>query len=271
LSTVEPYPRDLIGVDTENYSGQGDLGQLDRRHSLDRVLTVAAEAIGTRRDQWYRQDQGDGELALAPAEVSRPRLVDDWVRELTSELRRHNHPRRAGERMRLRVAFDHGDVLLDGTGIAGEAAVAVSRLLNSEQTRAALSTAPEADLVLILSDPVYRSVVLQRHRSLDPADFKRVHVAEKRYRAVAWVRVPGRRARDLPDLDAIAGQKAAEESRQPHQAPQAVDTSETVNQGIQQFGGTINAEQIAVGRGAQAIRDSRMPLSQEQAEETGTT
>ncbi|HEY3483165.1 MAG TPA: hypothetical protein VGL02_30185, partial [Streptomyces sp.] len=120
-----------------------------------------------------------------------PRLVDDFVRHLVWELEAYNRTRVPAARMRLRLAVDHGPVELAANGFAGATVVAVSRLLTSAHLYEALRDHEQADLVLLLSDHVYRSTVGSGHTTLSPADFREVAVQVKEYRSIAWLRVPG--------------------------------------------------------------------------------
>lgn len=118
-------------------------------------------------------------------------MVDDFVRELDQALAGYNRGRAAHQRLRLRLALHHGVAYPGANGIPGQGVVLLSRLLNSKPAHEALEAAPEAHLAVILSALIYEDVVLQRHTSLRPGDFRRVQVLEKELTADAWLRVPG--------------------------------------------------------------------------------
>ena len=70
-------------------------------------------------------------------------------------------------------------VELADNGFAGAAVVATARLLNACQLYDALAAHPDADLVLLLSDDVFRSTVAGGHTTLSTDDFTHVSVQVK--------------------------------------------------------------------------------------------
>ncbi|MFI5522679.1 hypothetical protein [Streptomyces platensis] len=185
------YPCTCIAVDAQAYGGNNDRRQSEIQHDLPRILSGAARGTGLDRSQWHIQPKGDEELAVRPMDGTEPRLVDDFVRHLVSELREYNGLRVPSARMRLRAAIHHGPVELADNGFAGTTVVTTSRLLSSHHLYDALKAHPDADLALLLSDDVYRSTVAGGHTTLSAADFRSVTVREKECEAAAWLRVPG--------------------------------------------------------------------------------
>nr|WP_202540190.1 hypothetical protein [Streptomyces sp. SID4937] len=157
---------------------------------MPRLLDRAARSAGLDRAQWQIQRKGDEQLAVRPVDGSEPRLVDDYIRHLVAELREYNAQRVPEARMRLRAAIHQGLVELADNGFAGSAVVTTARLLNARPLYDALAEHPDVDLVLVLSDEVFRSTVAGRHTTLVPEDFTRVDVQVKEYGAPAWLRVP---------------------------------------------------------------------------------
>ncbi|MYT96970.1 MULTISPECIES: hypothetical protein [unclassified Streptomyces] len=184
------YPCTCIAVDAQAYGSNNDRRQSEIQHDLPRLLDHAARRAGLDRDQWQIQRKGDEQLAVRPVDGSEPRLVDDYIRHLVAELRDYNAQRVPEARMRLRAAIHQGLVELADNGFAGTAVVVTSRLLNARPLYEALAEHPGADLVLVLSDEVFRSTVVGRHTSLLPEDFTRVDAQVKEYGAAAWLRVP---------------------------------------------------------------------------------
>jgi hypothetical protein len=179
-----------LAVDAQSYGRNNDQIQSEIQHDLPRILDKAAFKSGFDRSQWRIQPKGDEQLAVLPLDGDEARLVDDYFRHLASELRHYNGRRTAEARMRLRAAVHQGRVELADNGFAGTAIVVTARLLGSEPLYAALAAVPTADLALVLSDDVYRSLVAGGHTTLRPADFDPVTVRVKEYEAVAWVTVP---------------------------------------------------------------------------------
>ncbi|WP_229713028.1 hypothetical protein [Streptomyces fuscichromogenes] len=164
--------------------------QSEFQHDLPRLLDRAAKGAGLDRSEWQIQRTGDEQLAVRPQDGSEPRLVDDYIRHLVAGLRHHNAQRVPEARMRLRAVIHQGLVELAENGFAGSAVVATARLLTARPLYDALAAHPGADLVLLLSDDVYRSTVAGGHTTLSTADFTHVTVKVKEYEASAWLRVP---------------------------------------------------------------------------------
>ncbi|MFE7230502.1 hypothetical protein ACFY3J_29760 [Streptomyces sp. NPDC001231] len=184
------HPCTCIAVDAQAYGSNNDRRQSEIQHDLPRLLDRAARGAGLDRAQWQIQRKGDEQLAVVPVDGKEPRLVDDYVRHLVAELREYNAQRVPEARMRLRAVIHQGMVELADNGFAGTAVVATARLLNARPLYDALAVHPGADLVLLLSDEVFRSTVAGGHTTLTPGDFTRVAVQVKEYEATAWLRVP---------------------------------------------------------------------------------
>lgn len=204
-----------VAVDAKDYSKLDAAGQEDLQAALVKTLDIAAERAGLERLAWSRQEQGDGELALVPADQDEKLVVDDFVRELDAVLDRHNYGRFADARLRLRVAIHHGIAYRSDNGYAGPAPVVVSRILASRELHDALEQAPSADLAVALSDGVYGDLVLNRLTSLRPGAFRCTPIKSEKYEGKAWIRV-------LRDAEAAAaGAREADDATGP------VDTEST--------------------------------------------
>lgn len=186
--TPDPVPRSLVAVDIEGFGRRGDLEHVELRKGLRDVCGEAFAQINA--SDVYQEDRGDALLIVVGPDVPKPRLVNDLVRELDTALRLRNSSRLPRARMRLRVALHNGEVLLDGGGLAGETVVALMRLLDADQVRQALTTAPH-DLAVIVSDRMHHDAVMPGHRGIDPAEYREVRVSRKEFDQSAWIRVPG--------------------------------------------------------------------------------
>lgn len=231
LSRDEPAFRRavLVAVDVMGYSRGDDRQQMDVQRDLLRALQWASDRAGVSRERWDRHPAGDGELAVLPPDVPEPRVVDQFVHQLSRALAQRNADHRSGPRLRLRLAIHHGIAAPADNGFAGQGAVAVSRLVDCEPLRAALRSSG-ADLAVVVSGPVFNDVIAQGHTTLRPADFRQVRVLVKEYTAPAWIWVPGvdPAVLDLPaDLgdqprDAAATAQPKDRSRQPASATPAI-------------------------------------------------
>ncbi|MEV6636811.1 hypothetical protein AB0M54_39360 [Actinoplanes sp. NPDC051470] len=247
--------RPLVSVDAKGYGSATGRRQVAWQVGLTDMLAASAEAAGLRRAEWACQQGGDGELAVLPADEPENVLIDDFPRELADQLADFNEDRRDDARLRLRLAIHHGVVEPAANGYAGAGAVVVSRLVDAPATRAAQVAAPRADLVVILSNPVFVDTVAQGHTALRPGRFRRVVVTNKEFSEDAWLYVPGFDVHQL-DLDrtgsptAEAGEKAPGKPRNrkpaddsPRRTPR--NRADIVNV----FKGTVNAGVIGVHNG----------------------
>lgn len=71
--------RQLVSTDVKGYGGRDD-----RQHAVLAVSCTAAERAGLDRPAWRRWRTGNGELAVLYDSGDEPRVVDDFVRELTA-------------------------------------------------------------------------------------------------------------------------------------------------------------------------------------------
>jgi hypothetical protein len=186
-----------LSVDVQGYARNDDLRQAAIQHDLIDLLDQAGARAGLDRRRWIRQPAGDAELALIPYAEHPAQVVGAFCLELAAALWRHNRARDPIARMRLRLAFDDGPADVARNGFAGQAVVAVDRLVNAAPVRQALDLARTADLAVILSDGVHRDWVRSGRSAVRPGWCRRVTVAEKEYAADAWLWIPGADAHSL--------------------------------------------------------------------------
>jgi hypothetical protein len=222
-----PVPVTVVVLDAVGFSRHGTLVQLRWRHGIREALDGAMRAAGISDGQYRAEDRGDGFLVLVPPEVPRPRVVADFVRELTVGLAEHNRTRNAEGRVRLRVSIHQGDVVPDGFGFAGDSMVVASRLIDSPPIREVFEVG-DVELALIVSAEVYRSTVVERFRGLDPEAFRHVHVVMPKFTGSAYVHVPRRAAapvppeRPVPEADPPRPEPSTHPSIQPSWPAEAV-------------------------------------------------
>ncbi|WP_155369057.1 hypothetical protein [Catellatospora vulcania] len=155
-----------------------------------RVLASAAASARLSRDDWEIQQEGDGQLALVPLDETEPRFVDEFMQHLDNELARHNRQLVPEARLRLRVALHHGVAYAADNGFAGDAVITVSRLINSQVCRRALAES-DSNLVLLLSEEMYKDVVVAEHTTRLAGEFQQVTIDEEKVFTEAWLWTPG--------------------------------------------------------------------------------
>ncbi len=214
----------LVCTDAMGYGSADDQRQHALQTGLLAVLDEAAEGAHLSRSEWTRQAAGDGELALLPARVPEPRVVDDFVYQLSGALARYNRDRSDAARLRLRMAVHYGLASPAANGFVGQGVVGVSRLTDSRALHVALDLSG-ADLAVLLSERVFQDTVLAGYTKIPIADFRRIGVQNKEYAEAAWLRVPGHDVRSLP-LDGSAGNWGPAEPHPALAAPFAKDRND---------------------------------------------
>ncbi|MFC4909959.1 hypothetical protein [Actinomadura gamaensis] len=176
----------LLAVDIQGYSRLTARQQLAAQHDLAAVLDRAAAAAGLRRADWIEQVGGDGELATLPAGTAPAAVAGDFVLGFDAALRDVNAARDAGGRagaprgwrLRVRLALHHGTLTPGPFGPAGDAPVAVQRLLDSAALRRLLDD-PRRDLAVVVSDAMFADVVRSGFCALPAAAFEPVRITAK--------------------------------------------------------------------------------------------
>ncbi|UED88506.1 hypothetical protein K4G22_16205 [Streptomyces profundus] len=188
----------VISVDA---CGSGRLA-IDAKKSLRRAMyrafEEAGDAVGVLPGELRKEDRGDGILATVEPSVPQVDLVGRWVETLRQGVREHN--RAGGVPLRLRVAMHAGPVVIDAEGLVGRAVDLTCRLCDSEAAKRAIDEAG-ADFLLVVSDPLYRTVVREGGRYIEPDDYVPHRVGNKETDETAWFLLPGRRDRQGPAPD----------------------------------------------------------------------
>jgi hypothetical protein len=230
VDTSGPGIRRLcVAVDLERYSRRDNPGQQAAQAAMVQILRDAAERGAIDRAQWFRQQQGDGELALLPPGIDEARVITSLVRELRTGLFQHNRHANAAARLRLRVAVHQGITHVAANGFAGEAVNTVCRLCDSAPAKTALQRHGQSDLVLIVSQAIYEDVIAHDVCDVRAREFSQVTVElpDKDFSARAWIYVPDRDAAPGHGApDAPAGTRASAEGAGAAAAPEAPDTAE---------------------------------------------
>ncbi|MGI9004064.1 MAG: hypothetical protein ACR2GH_20850 [Pseudonocardia sp.] len=186
-------------VDLEDYRKRSGPEQAAAQAGLAKALDTAATVVGLRREAWYRQDAGDGELAVLPPAEPETILVSDFPAALNEALRAIHQ--RDGLFLRVRFAIHHGLAHSAAKGYAGAGIIEVRSIADAGPVRRALTAAREARMVVALSDRLFTDVVRGGYTHLRTTDFHKVRIDEEKFHGSAWVSVPGV---DLATLEAYA-------------------------------------------------------------------
>lgn len=199
--------------------GSGRLGQrakLRSRRVMYEVFEAAFDAVGVGMEQVHLEDRGDGVLAALAPHVPPSALVGLWLEEVYQGVREHN----AGLHgpLRLRIAMHGGPVAHDGRGLVGRAVDLTCRLCDSDPARGILAADDTVDVVFVVSDALYRSVVVDGGRFVESAHYRPYAVQMKETDEVAWFHVPGREQPPVPGGTPVPTQRGPAGARRATQA-----------------------------------------------------
>jgi hypothetical protein len=181
----------LFAVDIAEFTrrDRDDDVRMFMREELYRMLQRAFDGSRTPWTACFREDRGDGVLVVVPPDIAATGIIDPLPERLRSLIRRHNHVSSAAAHIQLRAAAHIGPVDHDGHGFVGTDVDFLFRMLDARPLKQALASTG-ADLALIVSDYVYRTIV-SRHPSLvSPTAFRPVRFQVKSTRGRAWTYVP---------------------------------------------------------------------------------
>ncbi len=158
--------------------------------TLDSVLDEVFEQVPIpyRTPSWYRGPGGDSTTIVIPPAVPKSWVAGDLVELLGQALRRRNRHLNDYGRLRLRVAIDHGDVVLRPPHFGGAAIARSTWLCEADELKSALAAEPDEDQLLIVSDAFYADVVTEGDRALDPQSFRQVVVPAGGGLEIGWLR-----------------------------------------------------------------------------------
>jgi hypothetical protein len=184
--------RMCLAVDTEHYSRFGVPEAARAQQRFVALLEGARRYAGLDESAIDLQHSGDGLFAMLPAGVDESVVIPELVEGIRLGLTEVNRDLNERARLRLRVAMHRGHVAPGANGWLGSAVIAVHRLLDSDVLRSALAGAPAADFALVVSDVLYRDVIVDGYRELDPSRFASVVVtsSSKAFSEPAWLYLP---------------------------------------------------------------------------------
>lgn len=213
-SSVRLLFRLLLAVDIKGYSARSPRMQLQAQADLLDAMEIAAEEVGLDRERCLQQVSGDGELAVLPGDGDIVTVVGTYAPALERALGKMNGRVAPERRLRVRLAFHHGALIMGppaSFGPAGDAPVVVSRLLDARPLRRYLIAHPERNVALIVSDQVYREVVCSGFCALPPKDFLSIRTTIKGAVYQGYVYDPdrGRAAEKGNVTDLMAGHPSA--------------------------------------------------------------
>ncbi|TCB99641.1 hypothetical protein E0H26_03525 [Micromonospora zingiberis] len=207
--SFQPFHHTIVATDVVGSSARHDQLQLKMRDDLRGVLERTLRRQDLDLAELAPTDLGDGFRLHAPAAVSPLAMVSPFVDNLVTELRVHRQSANERSRLRLRVAIHMG--LLNREPHGGWAGIVLSecaRLLDAPAARDLIADAPDADLVLVVSDAVFDAVVRQGYGPA-PEQFRRIPVTVKESNFSAWAYLPAPWVAAAADSSAVRRTVAA--------------------------------------------------------------
>ena len=182
----------VFAVDIAGFTrpGRDDEIRLYLHEKLYDVLERAFDGSGIPWADCFHEDRGDGALIVIPPDVACKGIIDPLPERLRGLIRRHNHVSCQAAGIQLRAAAHIGPVEHDGHGFVGTDINLLFRMLEARPLRQALAGS-SAELALIVSDDVYRSLVCRCPSLVSPEVFQQVRFQVKHTRARAWIYRPG--------------------------------------------------------------------------------
>lgn len=186
--TSEPEHGTLFAVDVVGFGSLRNPEQLAIRRVLYRMLSASFDAGGVPWRDCYHEDRGDGALVVIGGNVPKTLLLDHVLSSLIGRISAQG----AGEPppLRLKMAVHAGEMHRDENGLVGFDVNHMFRLLESELVRYAIRTVA-APCALIVSDPIYQSVIRHGYGAIATNEYARARVVNKEDDSIAWLRMPG--------------------------------------------------------------------------------
>ncbi|MGP8301024.1 hypothetical protein ACTPOK_24500 [Streptomyces inhibens] len=206
---TEPVHHTILLFDIERFGGRDDVEQTFLRRKLHDIVEDTLVDAGVEQTQQYREDRGDGVIALISSGISKAALLRTLLTTTPGLLHHYNRLAASSTQMRLRIVLASGEVAHDARdgvtgGIVGHDLNQACRLLDAGELRRALAQRSDDHCVVCVSDPVYQGVVRHGHLGVRRDAFHRIDVAVKEGTLTAWLHGP-----------------AGEEGASPHRAADA--------------------------------------------------
>ncbi|WP_031525373.1 hypothetical protein [Streptomyces sp. NRRL F-5123] len=235
--------RALLACDIADSAGRGEQRLQEIRRVLRSALSDSLGLADLDAADFTYVDTGDGCQLVAPAGLSKARLLHPLLPELGTRIRGHNRQARQDAQLRVRAAVHAGEIRIDPEGtVSGAPFEALARLLDSAPLRnAALAGTTGTPVAVILSQHFYEEAVGHGYEGLDADAFTAADVRVKKYAAQGWLWYPGSPVGPRADSggESHAGEMPAEPGRR------------NVEQIVQASG---NSTAFAVLRGNQYVR-----------------
>jgi len=193
----------VVGVEIAGIDTLADDGKRRARSIAFDVIENAFKLAGIPAGRRTEEVRGNGLVAVLEPVVTPTDMLGYWVEHVHQELRHRNGGRQP--RVQLRIGMEFGTVYLDGRGPAGAGVDLACALRDSAPAVRALQLAPAANLVLAVSDHLYRSSVQAEGPWIEPERYTAAPVTGSGLDTQAWFYVPRHPAPLFPVADGDTG------------------------------------------------------------------
>jgi hypothetical protein len=177
-------------LDVVGYGARSAPLRSDVQRRLPRLVSTMLLQCGMALESVEHEWTGDGINVVIPADADPTVALPVLLRALAALLGEDNA--RGDDRMRLRMSVGIGLVENSTAGFGGPMIIEMSRMVNSAALRSALDAYPRADLVAAISDQAHSAIIRPGYPGIPGTQFTRADVAEKEFRAPAWIWVSAR-------------------------------------------------------------------------------
>ncbi|GAA1223497.1 hypothetical protein GCM10009676_01060 [Prauserella halophila] len=193
---LPPY-RAIMVVDMKNFSGEKGRDHARITESIPMILGNAFHRCGCAQlwsESRFHGTTGDGYFVGFDTRWT-PFLLNPVLSALQDELEYQNRVHGGDGPIRMRVSLTAGPMTDSGLNSlsdgSGDTRIEAHRMLDGKAVRAALADSSSATCVAaIVSEQVYRDVVLSGYSGDDPGLYVDVGVEVKTYEGKAYLRVP---------------------------------------------------------------------------------
>ena len=147
--------------------------------------TLANCGLPLEQDVVAHEWTGDGIKAALPAEIDPVAVLPVLIRSMAANLGTDNA--RYADRIRLRMAVGVGVIERRPEEFRGPLVVDLTRLVDAEPLRTALTNHPDADLAVAISDHLHAMVIRPGYPGIPGRQLTRVDVVAKEFSEPAWI------------------------------------------------------------------------------------
>lgn len=154
--------RVCMAVDISGFGVRSAKSQSELQTGLATAFDTAFRRAGVQPESLFSMAAGDGWFHVLPGNIDEAVTIARVIEELKVALAATNQGRSRSSRLKLRVAFNRGQVQSTSNGVVGFAVVEAYRMLESPPLRLFMNRHSDVDLAIALSDEVHAELDQQK-------------------------------------------------------------------------------------------------------------